>query len=118
LALLLAIALFAAQAINLALVLRDRANFRLAQATRPAAVRIADALERADERPILEDRGRVRRRAANPLEPAWERHPDRGRRYAGANRGRRPPRRCPPVRDPPRRRTAAAPRPGAPPANR
>ncbi len=76
LALLLAIALFAAQAINLALVLRDRANFRLAQATRPAAVRIADALERADERPIFDDRGRVRRRAANPLEPAWERHPD------------------------------------------
>jgi signal transduction histidine kinase len=76
LALLLALALFVAQAINLALVLRDRADFRLAQATRPAAIRIADALERADERPIAADRGRVRRRATNPIPAALERHPE------------------------------------------
>ncbi|WBH16807.1 sensor histidine kinase [Sphingomonas radiodurans] len=76
LASLLALALFLAQAINLALVLRDRAEFRLAQATRPAAIRIADALERADERPLAPDRGRVRRRATNPIPPRLERHPE------------------------------------------
>lgn len=67
LALLLALALFAAQAINLALVLRERANFRLAQATRPAAVRIADALDHANGRSSGSERSRVRRRATNPI---------------------------------------------------
>ncbi len=76
LALLLAMALFAAQAINLGLVLRDRAEFRLAQATRPAAIRIADALDRAGERPLSADRGRVRRHAENPIPTALERHPE------------------------------------------
>ena len=76
LALLLALALFAAQAINLALVLRERADFRLAQATRPAAVRIADALERSPERPITGDRGKIRRRHHNPVPPGLERHPE------------------------------------------
>lgn len=76
LALLLALALFAAQAINLGLVLRQRAEFRLAQATRPAAIRIADALERADDRPIVANRGRVRLRPANPIAPNLERHPE------------------------------------------
>ena len=77
LALLLALALFVAQAINLLLVLRDRAEFRLAQATRPAAVRIADALERAGEgRPMRADRGRVRMRQDNPIPPRLERHPE------------------------------------------
>ena len=75
-ALLLALALFAAQAINLALVLRERAEFRLAQATRPAAIRIADALDRAGERPLPADRGRVRRRSANPIPTRLERHPE------------------------------------------
>jgi signal transduction histidine kinase len=70
-ALLLALALFVAQAINFALALRDRAGFRLMQATRPAAVRIADALEReaSSGRPILSDRGRVRRLPADPITP-------------------------------------------------
>lgn len=76
LALLLALALFIAQTINLALVLRDRADFRLAQATRPAAIRIADAIERAEDRPLAPDRGRVRRRAANPIPATLERHPE------------------------------------------
>lgn len=79
LALLMALALFAAQAINFTLVLRDRAQFRLMQAARPAAVRIADALEREAQggRPILADRGRVRRAAADPLPPViYRRYPD------------------------------------------
>jgi signal transduction histidine kinase len=77
-ALLIAIALFVAQAINLGMILRDRAEFRLAQATRPAATRIADALEREtrDHRPLAPDRGRVRRVAVNPIPPELERHPE------------------------------------------
>lgn len=77
-ALLIALALFVAQAINFGLILRDRAEFRLAQASRPAATRIADALEREtrDRRPLASDRGRVRRVAANPIPPGLERHPE------------------------------------------
>ncbi|SFP61024.1 HAMP domain-containing sensor histidine kinase [Sphingomonas rubra] len=77
-ALLIALALFAAQAINFALILRDRAEFRLAQATRPVATRLADALEREARggRPIAADRGRVRRTAANPVPAAAEHHPE------------------------------------------
>ena len=75
LALLLALALFAAQAINLALVLRERSTFRLAQATRPAAVRIADALDRKGENPTRGERTRVRRRMANPIPRELERMP-------------------------------------------
>jgi signal transduction histidine kinase len=75
-ALLIALALFVAQAINFALILRDRSEFRLAQATRPAATRIADALEREarDSRPLSADRGRVRRLGANPIAATMERH--------------------------------------------
>lgn len=70
--LLLALALFVAQAINFALLLRQRAEFRVVQATRPAASRIVDALEReaVTGRPIPTDRGRVRRVSANPAPPA------------------------------------------------
>ena len=78
-ALLIALALFVAQAINFGLILRDRTEFRLAQATRPVATRIADALEREAHagRPLTADRGRVRRLAANPLAPfAYQRHPE------------------------------------------
>ena len=75
LALLLALALFAAQAINLALILRERSNFRVAQATRTAAVRIADALDHADDRPLNGERGRVRQRPSNPISPTLERLP-------------------------------------------
>lgn len=78
LALLLAIALFAAQAINLALILRERAAFKIAQATRPAAVRLADALDHAVDRPLVTDRGRVRQRASNPIPAGFERLPKVG----------------------------------------
>ncbi|WP_019517010.1 sensor histidine kinase [Sphingomonas sp. Mn802worker] len=74
-ALLVAVALFVAQAINFTLVLRDRANFRLAQATRPVATRIADALEREQAGRVLSpDRGRVRRVRADPIPPDLPRH--------------------------------------------
>ncbi len=76
LALLLALALFVAQAINLALIIRDRLDFRVAQATRPAAIRIADALERADNRALRQDHSRVRQRPENPIPAALERHPE------------------------------------------
>ena len=77
-ALLIALALFVAQALNLAVAVRDRREFRLAQATRPAAIRIADALERevGGGRPIQPDRGRVRRMAADPLPAGAPRHPE------------------------------------------
>lgn len=76
-ALLVAIALFVAQMINFALVLRDRANFRLAQATRPVATRIADALEREQAgRALSATRGRVRRVPADPIPPDLPRHPE------------------------------------------
>ena len=78
-ALLIALALFAAQAINFAFLLHDRSQFRLAQATGPVATRIADALEREarGERAIQPDRGRLRRVAANPIPPfVFRRHPE------------------------------------------
>lgn len=78
-ALLIALALFVAQAINFGLIVRDRAEFRLAQATRPVATRIVDALEREAHagRALTADRGRVRRVAANPIPPkGYERHPE------------------------------------------
>ncbi len=78
-ALLIALALFVAQLINFGLILRDRTEFRLAQATRPVATRIAEALDREAHagRPLTADRGRVRRVATNPIPPgAYERHPE------------------------------------------
>ena len=76
-ALLVALALFVAQAINFALIVRDRSTYVLAAATRPAAIRIADALDReAAGRPIAEDRGRVRRLATSPITAAMTPRPD------------------------------------------
>ena len=78
-ALLIALALFVAQAINFGLVLRDRIEFRLSQATRPVATRIADALDREAHggRPLVADRGRVRRLSADPIpRVGYERHPE------------------------------------------
>lgn len=77
-ALLVALALFVAQAINFALLLRDRASFRIAQAARPAAYRIADALEReASGRALSDGRGRarVRRLERSSVTPAMEPQP-------------------------------------------
>lgn len=81
-ALLIALALFVAQAINFGLVLRDRIEFRLSQATRPVATRIADALDREAHggRPLTADRGRVRRLPVDPIRRTGnagnERHPE------------------------------------------
>lgn len=77
-ALVVALALFLAQALNFGLALRDRASFRLAQATRPVATRVADALEREAQtgRPIPQDRGRVRRAVGNPIPPYLTRRPE------------------------------------------
>lgn len=70
-ALLIAIALFVAQAINFALILNERSQSRLVQSARPAAARIADALEREANggRQLHADRGRVRRFARDPAFP-------------------------------------------------
>ena len=65
LALLVAVALFVAQAINFGLLLRERRNFRLEQLTGPVVTRLIDASERP--RPGGEQRGRVRRVDANPI---------------------------------------------------
>ena len=77
-AVLIALALFVAQAINLALALRDRAEFRLAQATRPVAIRLADAIDRESQglRTIPRDRGRIRRADANTIPATLPRMPD------------------------------------------
>ena len=77
-AVLIALALFIAQAINLALVLRDRADFRLAQATRPVAIRVADAIDRETQgvRPIPRDRGRIRRADGNGIPAFLPRMPE------------------------------------------
>ncbi|WEK43485.1 MAG: ATP-binding protein [Candidatus Sphingomonas colombiensis] len=67
-ALLVAIALFAAQAVNFALIVRDRSTNRIQQAAAVPALRIADAIEReAEGRPSPFDRGRIRRLAVNPI---------------------------------------------------
>ena len=77
-AVLIALALFVAQAVNFALALRDRAEFRLAQATRPVAVRIADAIEREAQgaRPIPRERSYIRRVDADAIPPALDRVPE------------------------------------------
>jgi len=60
-ALLVAVALFIAQAINFALLLRERRESRLASATNPAITRLIDASERLDAgRPLPPDRPRNR----------------------------------------------------------
>lgn len=75
-ALLVALALALAQAINFGLALRERDQFRREQTARPAAIRIADAIDReASGRPIAEDRGRVRRLGESPIVPSMEPQP-------------------------------------------
>ena len=74
--LLIAIALFVAQAINFAIQLQDRRASRYDQATGPAVTRIVDAVERSHAgRPIDENRGRVRRADVSPVDPAGEDQP-------------------------------------------
>ena len=71
-------ALFAAQAVNLALILRARGAVRVEQATGPAATRIADGLEReaTGRRPIGEHGGKLRRADRHPISLTLERRPE------------------------------------------
>lgn len=79
--LLIALALFAAQAINFGLLLRERRQFALEQIAGPAATRFVDAIERGpDARPGRADRerghNRVRFSALNPIPPGLAREPE------------------------------------------
>jgi signal transduction histidine kinase len=77
-AVLIALALLVAQMVNFALALRDRAEFRLAQATRPVAIRLADAIDREAQglRTIQRDRGRIRRADADGIPATLPRMPE------------------------------------------
>ena len=75
-ALLVALALFVAQAINFGLLLRERRAFLLEQVTGPAITRVIDAIDRtALGRGPGPNRGRVRRLPANPVTPAMREQP-------------------------------------------
>ena len=74
LTLLIALALFVAQAINFALLLHERRQFALAQIAGPAATRFIDAIERP-QRPEGGERGRVRLMPSNPIAPGRPREP-------------------------------------------
>lgn len=74
--LLIAIALFVAQAINFAIQLQDRRASRYYQATGPAVTRIVDAVERSNAGRLIDaNRGRVRRVDTSPVNPAGEHQP-------------------------------------------
>ncbi|HVI97937.1 MAG TPA: HAMP domain-containing sensor histidine kinase [Sphingomonas sp.] len=76
-ALLVAIALFVAQAINFGLLLRERRQLRFEQITSPAVTRMADAVERTRSRPDFAfDRGPVRLEPHNPIAPRMQPAPD------------------------------------------
>ena len=75
LALIVALALFVAQGINLGLLLRERAALRLEQSAGPAAIRLVDAIDRENDGRSL-DRGRVRRTALAPDTRGLESQPD------------------------------------------
>ncbi|WP_308815614.1 HAMP domain-containing sensor histidine kinase [Sphingomonas sp. GV3] len=80
LALLVAIGLFIAQAINFGLLLRERRGLRLEQTTGPVVARLIDAVERSVRpgrlRGDRETHARVRRYAANPIPTAAQRLPE------------------------------------------
>lgn len=85
LALLLALALFVAQAINFALLLGERQRLRQAQASGPAIARIADAID--GDRSGSEPRrrrgaGRLERVPANPIPAGAEEQPEVAGRIA------------------------------------
>ncbi len=75
-ALLVAIALFVAQAINFTMLLQDRRAARYEQATGPAVARIVDAVERSAQGRFDGTRGRVRRATASPVNPKAEHQAD------------------------------------------
>ena len=87
-ALLIALALFAAQSINFATILHERGRLRLEQLTGPAVVRFSDATERLEQgRSIASDRGRVRLQARNPVPAGAPREADIERQLATALTG-------------------------------
>ena len=76
-ALVIAAALFVAQAINFTLLLQERQRARIDGATGPVVGRIADAIERNTfGDPSRSDRGRVRSVAVSPVAPGGEHRPD------------------------------------------
>ena len=76
-ALLLAIALFVAQAISFTLLLRERRSLLLEQTSGPAIARLNDAIDRAATgKPISPDRGRVRTVLNNPIRRNLPRVPE------------------------------------------
>lgn len=76
-ALLIAIALFVAQAINFTMLLQDRRAARYETATGPAVARIVDAIERANAgHPIERNRGRLRQADVSPVRPTGEHRAD------------------------------------------
>lgn len=77
LALLVAIALFIAQAINFALLLRERRQLRLEQTISPTVTRLIDAEDRVNSGTIADSgRGHVRLIATNPIGPNRARRTD------------------------------------------
>jgi signal transduction histidine kinase len=75
-ALVVAIALFVAQAINFGLLLRERRSVRLAQVTGPTVVRLIDFTERASASRREGGRSRVRLVPTNPIDPSLPRNAD------------------------------------------
>ncbi len=76
-ALVIAVALFVAQAINFALILQERQRARIDGTTGPVVARIADAVERNTfAKPTRFDRGRVRSAASSPVSPTGEHRRD------------------------------------------
>ncbi|PKP90294.1 MAG: two-component sensor histidine kinase [Alphaproteobacteria bacterium HGW-Alphaproteobacteria-16] len=94
-ALLVALALFVAQAINFALILRERRSLQYNEITAPAITRVVDAAERLrdgrfrDPPPEREKRARLRLEPTNPIEPGLDRRLDleEGIRQAMAEAG-------------------------------
>lgn len=78
LAVLVAIALFVAQAINFGLLLQERRAARFLQITAPAVTRIVDAIERIDEGrlPPRFARQGLQQSDVNPLPPGAQRQPE------------------------------------------
>lgn len=98
-AILIALALFLAQAVNLALLINERRDLRFEQAIRPAVVRLSDAAERvvggrALPRHEGPRRGRAELFAANPIPPGLSPAPEAeaavaaALRESGINHGR------------------------------
>jgi len=79
-ALLVALALFVAQAINFALILRERRMLRFEQVTAPAITRVVDAAERIRDGRFRDPpegrKARLRLEATNPIPPGLRRMPD------------------------------------------